>query len=111
MSKPKLRAKTPDSTDVNSLIDEHEALIADPRQRLFAIVEFDVTDVNYPVAGDTTASLRLAHIETVHGADEDEVVGILDRVFKKRTGANARPGPESEDTPLDLSGIIPMTIV
>ena len=64
MSKPKLGSKTPDSSDSNSLIDVHDALIANPRERRYAIVEFAVTDVNTKVvSGDVTPSSTLSTLK------------------------------------------------
>ena len=106
MSKPKLGSKTPDSSDSNSLIDVHDALIANPRERRYAIVEFAVTDVNTKVVtGDVTAVVNLVHIEEMTGSGLDKALALLDQHYSKRTGNKARPGPEAEDTPLDLSGL------
>lgn len=106
MSKPKLGSKTPDSSDSNSLIDVHADLIANPRDRRYAIVELAVTDVNTKViTGDVTAVINLVHIEEMTGTGLDKVLALLDQHYAKRTGNKVRPGPEAEDTPLDLSGL------
>jgi hypothetical protein len=112
MAKPKLGSKTPDSPDTNSLIAIHDDLIARPRERRYAIVELAVTDVNTKVAtGDITAVYNLVHIEEVTGKSLESALSIMDAVFTARTGASQRPGPEAEDTPLDLSGLPKLSAV
>ena len=106
MSKPSLGSKTPDSTDTNSLIEVHDALIANPKERRYAIVEFAVTDVTTKIAtGDVTAKFNLIHIEEVTGTGLEKTLAIMDAHYSKRTGNKVRPGPAAEDTPLDLSGL------
>lgn len=106
-TKPKLLAKTPDNADVNSLIMDHEQIITEQRDRQFAIVEFGVVDVTYPVDGDALARLSIRHFEQVRGAELDAALAVMDTAFKKRTKLNQRPGPDAPDTPLDLSGLDP----
>lgn len=103
MAKPKLSTKTPDSTDTNSLVDEHDALIAAPKERRFAIVELIVPEIVQHVGGDSIAKIQITHIEIVKpGANQDKVLSVMDAIYKARTGNKVRPGPEAEDTPLDF---------
>lgn len=106
MTKPALSTKTPDSTDTNSLIDIHDAMIASPKERRYAIVELAVTDVTTKIAsGDITAKYNLVHIEEMTGTALDKALTLMDAAYQRRTGNKVRPGPDEEDTPLDLSGL------
>jgi len=101
MTKPKLIAKTPDLPEANGLIGEHEALIAAPKQRRFAVVEIDVVETVQPVHGDTYVRVMLTHIEPAKGKDAEELEATLGRLFTKRTGQAVRQ-PDEPDVPLDL---------
>jgi hypothetical protein len=105
-SKPKLVAATPDNAEVNGLIAIHNALISDPTQRRYAIVEFTVPDMIVVTGGDTVPRVKLTHIEVFEmGATQDKIITLLDAHYKARTKNSARPGPAEPDTPLDLSGL------
>lgn len=105
MAKPKIMAKTPDSSDTNALVEAHEDILADPKARRYAIVELAVPEIIVHTGGDSIARVQLTHIELMTGADESAAVKLLDKVFSARTHIASRPGPEAEDTPLDMSGV------
>jgi hypothetical protein len=112
MSKPKLQSKTPDSSDVNTLLLNHDDILENPEKRRYAIIEYAVTDVLHPIGGtgDDTARLRIVHFEDMDGHLKDQVTKLLDEAFTNRTGQRMRPAPGSPDTPLDLSAIGGITV-
>jgi hypothetical protein len=82
-SKPKLVAATPDNAEVNGLIAIHDALITDPTQRRYAIVEFTVPDMIVITGGDTVPRVKLTHIEVIEpGSQQDKTVALLDAHYK-----------------------------
>jgi hypothetical protein len=108
--KPKLSSKTPDNSDVNSLIINHEKLIAhfnssDGVNRVLAIVELGVTQVVTQEGGEQQATFALRHIEEITGTlSEHSGEQMLLDLYKMRTNNKALPSP-AHDTPLDLSGL------
>lgn len=103
MTKPRLLAKTPDNSDVNTLVLDQEEIIENPERRRYAVIEYSVKDVTRPVhGGDPVARIQITHFEDV-AADGEK---LLDRAFSNRTGQASRPSPEEvADSPLDLSVI------
>ena len=108
-SKPKLSVKTPDAPDYNTLLGTHDSIIALPRERRYALIEFRTKKLDTDIAsGEQQATIEIVHIEQpATSADETAVVAILDKMFKARTNLVARPAPDQPDTPLDLSGLAP----
>lgn len=106
MSKPKLSTKTPDASETNALIDLHGAIIAMPRERRYAIVEFAVKDVRTDIAtGDEQATITAVHIEVPSGKAAAELEAMLDAEFTRRTNLKARPDPNDDGNPPPLDGV------
>lgn len=107
MTKPRLMGKTPDSSDVNTLVLNQEGVVAQPAVRRYAVVEYGVKDITTPVhGGDPVARIQITHWEDVDADGER----LLDKTFTNRTGQAKRPSPEEiQDTPLDLSQLAGVT--
>lgn len=105
-SKPTLSSKTPDSTDYNTLILNHDGILALPRERRYAIVELKTRTVNTDVeSGEQKATMQIVHLEQPQtAADQKALVDMLDQLFTKRTKQAARPDPEGEK-PEPLPGL------
>ena len=102
MAKPKLSSKTPDESDLNSLIDSHESLLQRPEERRYAVVEIAVVARTYPTHNDSYARVQIVHLEEVRGTDLDAVLKVRDRAYTERTGNKSVPSP---DTPLDFDEV------
>lgn len=104
MTKPKLMARTPNNTDVNTLALNYEDILAEPEKRRYAVIEYGVADITTPVhGGDAVPRLEIIHWEDMPGHLSDQVQALLDETFVNRTGQRKRPGPgEAGDTPLPL---------
>lgn len=102
-SKPKLTVKTPDAPEYNTLLATHDAIIALPRERRYAIVELKTKGVNTDVdSGEAQATMQIIHLEQpMTAADTKRVTDLLDELFTKRTKLAARPDPHADDVPLD----------
>ncbi len=105
--KPKLSSKTPDADEYNALIGIHSDLVSLPRERRYAIVEYRTKKVDLDVAsGEQQAIVELVHIEApVSAADEQQIVDVLDGLFRKRTNLKTRANPTGEDSDTPLEGI------
>lgn len=109
-AKPSLKARTPDDESTNSLIVDHDDLVAafqsrTRQNRHIALVEIGVEKVELLEGGGRKAITYLRHIEVLHGDDAVEGERLFTRVYQERTNATgARPHPTEEtdtDTPLD----------
>ena len=49
-SKPKLSVKTPDAPDYNTLLGTHDSIIALPRERRYALIEFRTKKLDTDIA-------------------------------------------------------------
>jgi hypothetical protein len=110
--KPKLSSKTPDNSDINSLIIQHEYLIEhfnspDATNRHIAIVEYGVDRVVAFEGGDEQATIVTRQIELMTGANQDAAEQLLLAVYGTRTGNKMLPAADT-NVPLDLSGIDPV---
>jgi hypothetical protein len=101
MTKPKLMARTPNNTDVNTLPTNYEDILAAPALRRYAIIEYGVSDITTPVhGGDAVPRLQIVHWEDMA---PEAITPLLDQAFTARTGQAKRPSPdEVGDTPLPL---------
>lgn len=106
MTKPKVKAKTPDNPDINALIDLHEGIISS-RTPILAIVEFTPRNLDYPLpGGDAQITLEITYVEGLTGKDREAAEKIADRRFAQRTGQKSRAAATpTPDTPLDIENL------